>query len=126
VHVIDPRRARRGATLGALVALSVSIAAAQPAPPADPYLAQVRDALQARAPSFRRCFEQALRRDPTLTGRADAMRFRVLSSGRVRVVAVRVVPRAPSLERCMTAVLAGIVLPPHGGAPIEVSLPLNQ
>lgn len=119
-------RDRRPLLLAVAAALCGAVALAQPVPSTDPYMARVREALQTRAPAFRRCFEQALRRDPTLTGRTDAMRFRVLPSGRVQVVAVRVVPRAPAIERCMSAVLAGISLPPHGGGPIEVRYPLTE
>lgn len=111
------------------VALGVSAAAAQPAPRLDAhserYMDAIRDAVRLRAPAFRRCFEQALRRDPTLTTRSEALRFRVLPTGRVQVIDVRVTPRAPTIERCMTGVLERMVLPPHAGASIEVSYPLG-
>ena len=125
------RTATRVTTLTLAAALCASAAAAQPAPPtitraADPYLARVRDALHARAPALRTCFARALQRDPTLTARTDGLRFRVLPTGRVRAIEVRVVPRAPALERCMAAVLERMVLPPHPGGPIEVDFPLNE
>lgn len=118
---------RLSAVLAAVVSLRALTAAAQPAPTGrDPYMARIREAVQARAPAFRRCYEQALRRDPALTGRTEAMRFRVLPSGRVRAVAVRVVPRSREIERCMTGVLERITLPPHRGAPIDVTYPLTE
>lgn len=125
-----PRTAptRRRAILSLVAALCASTALAQPAPPPSrgPYMDQVRDALRARSWAFRQCFERALRLDPSLVARADAMRFRVLPSGRVRPISVTVVPRAPALERCMSGVLERMVLPPHPGAPIEVNYPMNQ
>ena len=33
--------------------------------------------------------------------------------------------KSPALERCMSGVLERMVLPPHRGAPIEVSYPMN-
>jgi hypothetical protein len=54
------------------------------------------------------------------------MRFRVLPSGRVQAISVRVVPRSAPLERCMTGVLERMVLPPHPGAPMEVRYPLTE
>lgn len=118
----------RRAMLSLVAALWASTVFAQPAPPTsrEPYMDQIRDALHARSAAFRQCFERALRLDPALVARTDAMRFRVLPSGRVRAISVRVVPRSPSLERCMTGVLERMVLPPHRGAPIEVSYPLTE
>lgn len=114
-------------------ALRATTALAQPAPPVtliarapDPYLAVIRDAVRARASGFRLCFERALRRDPALVGRTDALRLRVLPNGRVRAIEVRVVPRSPVIERCMTGVLERTVLPPHPGGPIEVDYPMNS
>ena len=120
--------ARHRAIVSLLSALCASTALAQPAPPSsrEPYMTQVRDALRARAAAFQRCFERALRLDPALVVHSNAMRFRVLSSGRVRAISVRVDPRSPEIERCMTGVLERMVLPPHPGAPIEVSYPMNQ
>jgi hypothetical protein len=118
----------RRAILSLLAALCASTALAQPAPPTtrEPYMDQIRDALHARSAAFRQCFERALRLDPALVARTEAMRFRVLPSGRVRAISVRVVPRSASLERCMTGVLERMVLPPHPGGPIEVSYPMTE
>lgn len=124
-------RAARLFTLAA--ALCASAATAQPAPPttgvepgADPYMARIRDETHARSGAFRRCFERALRLDPALVARTDVMRFRVLPGGRVRATSVRVAPRSPALERCLIGVLERMVLPPHRGRAIEVTLPMNS
>jgi hypothetical protein len=111
-----------------VAALCASTALAQPVPPPTrvSYMDQVRDALHARSAAFRQCFERALRLDPALVARTDAMRFRVLPSGRVQAISVRVVPRSAPLERCMTGVLERMVLPPHPGGPMEVRYPLTE
>lgn len=113
--------------------MGTTAALAQPLPPAtdverriDPYMARIRDETRARSGAFQRCFERALQLDPALVARTDGMRFRVLPSGRVQAVSVRVVPRAPALERCLAGVLERMVLPPHPGRAIEVSYPMNS
>ncbi len=118
----------RRAIVSLVAMLCASTALAQPAPPTTraSYMDQIRDALHARSAAFRQCFERALRLDPALVARTDVMRFRVLPGGRVRAISVRVVPRSAPLERCMTGVLERMVLPPHPGAPIEVSYPLTE
>ena len=120
--------ARHRAIVSLVAALCASSALAQPAPPSsrEPYMSQIRDALRARSWAFRQCFERALRLDPALVVHSNAMRFRVLPSGRVRAISVRVDPRSPAIERCMSGVLERMVLPPHRGAPIEVSYPMNE
>lgn len=122
---------RRVTALAAI--LGASIALAQPAPRVtlvarapDPYQVLIRDGVRARASAFRRCFERALRSDPALVGRTDALRFRVLPSGRVRAIEVRLVPRSAVIERCMTGVVERMVLPPHPGGPIEVDYPISN
>ena len=89
-------------------------------------MARIRDETHARSEAFRRCFDRALRLDPSLVARTDVMRLRVLPSGRVRAISVRVLPRSPGLERCLIGVLERMVLPPHRGRAIEATLPMNS
>ena len=80
-------------------------------------------ALRRRAPSLHRCFEQALRADPSL-GSGSSLRVPV----RVHIGASGAVERASAVggparfDACVDAVVRRVSVP--RGAPIEVEVPL--
>lgn len=111
------RRGPLALVVGLAGALCAPVAFGQNAPEQ-----AVHRALEGRSHLMRACFEQALRRDPTLVTRTDVMRFVVLPNGRARNVEVRLSPRTPAVERCMVRVVERTVFPRHTGVPIPVAI----
>jgi len=109
---------RRSAALLAVAAILVALATNATAQlDGDAILRGVR----AQAPSFHRCYERELRRDPTFRGRF-VMTFTVDADGKVRRADVRDAATRSSMTECVRRVLLQLRFPPTG-SPVTVSYP---
>jgi len=77
-------------------------------------------AIQARGPSFHRCFEQALRADPALRSIKVPVRVKIGARGNVDFAAAA--GGRARLDACVAAVVRRMSFPP--GEPIVVEVPL--
>jgi hypothetical protein len=116
----------------------VALPAPPPAPPAGPPQIQsgppvtnhipaelVMRPIRKRAPCFRRCYEEALQRDPASGGRI-AVRFVVDTDGWVRTARVeRDDTHDPELAGCIARQFVGLLYPQPDGGRITVVYPIE-
>lgn len=80
--------------------------------------------LREQIPSIRRCYDQELRRDPTLDGRLDVA-FTIGTTGMIERISTRGFEGAPTFTACVVQIFVVLRFASPEGGSVDFSFPFN-